>query len=182
MGYHTTPALITDNIELLGKIKAAIDRGESIKLSVPAGDNISYNQWRLRRTLAATDFHPEVMEGFFVGLGKSTTIRIETENSCLSVEPRVGKKGTKALNMELLTMTEDSVIAQLSKYEGSLLTVKFKPTPDYDEVAFVGSLQDIQWLAHLNTRTENDDGTISYVCEKVETKAGFGMLDVSQED
>ena len=59
MGYSTRPSMVEDQVELLQEIKTTvIDGNEKLKLTIRDGDNVSTEQWRLRRLLAATDRHP----------------------------------------------------------------------------------------------------------------------------
>ena len=177
MGYHTTPALIEDNIELLTQIKKAIDSDTALKYDIPPEDNISYIQYKLRRVLAAADNHPEIMHGIFHGLGQLTTIRVEFEQHRLSIEPKKGGKGSKTLYLSVAQKTEDDIYRELEEYAGSMLTISFKPSPEWDLGEFVNTLSTLDWKLHLQTKEESEDGTLSFACEKIEEAAGFDVLD-----
>lgn len=177
MGYNTTPILVEDNEHLLTQIKQAIDSHSALKYNIPTGGNISYIQYKLRRILAAADNHPETLDGIFHGLGQRTTIRVEFEQHRLSLEPKKGLKGSKSLTLEVAQKSEEDIYRELETYAGSMLTISFKPSSSWDLGNFIETLSSLDWKLHLQTKEEEADGTLSFACEKVESSAGFGVLD-----
>ena len=181
MGYNTSPALIEDNVYLLQRIRDAVNNSSAFKIVVSRADNISSEQYKVRRVLAATDNHPEVLGGMFRGLGSRTTVRVEYAHGRLSIEPRAGSRGSHTLEFTQATLHEDEAIEELRNYQGSMTTIKFIPSDNLDDGTLVLKLAQIGWDIHLSTKTTNDDDSTSYVVEKKVEEPGFGILDRSPE-
>lgn len=181
MGYHTNPSMVEENKTILTSILAAITRGEGIHFSVDNGANISTEQWRLRRILAATDYHPEVCGGVFAGLGQKCTIRVEMDTLQLNVIPKaVGRKsqGSK-LSMTEVVPTEMDMISKLRDpgHTENLTILSFEPSQIYEINEFTTALDDIGWKLHPKT-VEIEGNKIHCVVERCasDEPTGFDIL------
>ena len=175
MGYSTRPSMVEDQVGLLQDIKTTvIDNKEKLKLTIRDGDNISTEQWRLRRLLAATDRHPRAAEGKFFGMGQA--VRIKVEGLTLVVVPRIGVSLTKA------NPTEGDAMLSIQGYQGDIFMLTFEPSSDFNEASFAGGLLSFGWILHRNTKQEAENNMISYVAERLEmSETGFDLIGKTDE-
>lgn len=185
MGYHTSPYMVEENKELLGVILAAITHETNAVLDVAPGLNISTEQYRLRRILAATDNHREVCGGVFAGLGQRCTIRVKFEANQLEVTPKASPrgKGTMKLGLTEVVPNEMDMLTKLRSPEhmDNITVLNFEPSPIYNIEEFTTALSDIGWTIHANTLTL-DDKRISVAVERdaATEPTGFDILERTQ--
>ena len=175
MGYSTRPSMVEDQVELLQEIKTTVVEGnEKLRLSIRDGDNISTEQWRLRRLLAATDRHPQAAGGKFFGMGQA--VRIKVEGLALIVVPKIGASLTKA------NPTEADAMLEIQGFQGDIFMLTFEPSPEFNEASFAGGLLTFGWILHMNTKQIGDDGIISYAAERLDVnETGFDLIGKTDE-
>lgn len=168
MGYSTRPELVTDNVEFLKTVKDSVESGREVELEVPSEENISSEQYKIRRLLAACDNHPEVLGGMFAGLGQRVSIKRDPSTRTLTLTQRsTSKTGKINLNVKTKVKDERSVLSQLASYEGEITTVTFSPSEDFTEEKLEENLALAGWELHSNSRMENDDATLTYGVERI---------------
>jgi len=177
VGYNTRPEMVVANAPLLHQIKERLGAGQEMRLRIASEDNISTEQYRMRRVLAATDRHPEVMNGDFAGLGSRVTVSIDMTSRSIIIRPR---GGAIALNFEVSRFTQDDALRNASTYSGSMLVLEFYPSDIYDQDRFISDLAELGFTLILETMTQDTDGKLSYAAERIEVPSdlpeGFGAL------
>lgn len=183
MGYNTNPGMVIDNEDILNTILAAITLGRAVKFNVTTGVNISSEQYRLRRILAATDNHQLALDGRFARLGSLCTIRVLFDEHQLLILPRGQTKGPTPLSLSHAKTTELDIPSMLADFPGSMQVIEFTPSSDFNLPQFKEDLSKLGWILHTTTRTEDDDGIVSFAVERSEPEEarGFGALGLSQE-
>ncbi len=178
MGYNTRPEMVEANAAILRQIKERLGVGQELHLRIAAEQNISTEQYRLRRVLAATDRHPEVMGGEFCRLGSLTTVSIDMASRSVVVKPR---GGAIALNFEVARFSEADALRTAATYSGSMLVLEFHPSGTFDLDGFTSDLAELGFRLVPETMTQDVGGQISYAAERLESKSalpeGFEALE-----
>ena len=174
--------MVTDNLNLLTAIQQAINQDEPLTLDVEEGANISTEQYKLRRVLAATDTHRQVEAGKFAGLGSLCTIRVLYEEQKLLIRRRKTKKENNkaALLITPSLKDENTILKTLSSYPGDMTVIEFKPTSLFNLPEFEEELKRAGWTLFPKTKTELEDGLLTFAMERrqeEEDKRGFDFLD-----
>lgn len=186
MGYHTNPLMVEENKGLLTSILSAVTNEQPLDLDVDKGLNISTEQYRLRRILAATDNHPDVCGGVFAGLGKRCTIRVKMETMQLRVVPKTTPRsaGSMKLGLTEVVPNEIDMITRVRdpEHTENITILLFEPSPAYDVDEFTVALADAGWLLHHSTITLVE-GKISAAVERIasDEPTGFGVLNRTQK-
>lgn len=181
MGYHTNPWMVEENKELLASILLAITNEASVDFKVAPGLNISTEQYRLRRILAATDYHPDACGGVFAELGQKCTIRVLFKEGILKVTPRAtaGAQRPSKLDLTEVTPNEIDMIARVRSPEHTenITVLFFEPSPAYNVDEFEVALRDAGWELHRSTISLSD-GKISAAVERIasDEPSGFEIL------
>ena len=178
MGYHTNPNMVEENKDILTAILHAITNEGSVSFDVPRDINISTEQWRLRRILAAADYHTSACGGLFAGLGQLSTIRIDLQTHQLTVVPRTTGRKSPKLSITEVIDTELDVIANLQEpnQAGNIIILDFEPTPAYDTEEFEAALLAIGWELHRSTLTlDPEKGRLSVAVERIEISTAHGF-------
>lgn len=174
VGYNTRPEMVTDNIDLLTRIKRAVELGEELKFKVKEEAMVSTEQYRLRRILAATDIHRSAYGGEFAGLGAAVSLKMDASRGTIIVTPRVG------VRLEEYKASERDALDVLSEAKGSMAMVEFTPSEEFALDQFVRRAFELGWIIHTSTRTETEDGAVSFAAERRESadssNVGFGVL------
>lgn len=169
MGYSTHPGLVTENAELLSEIRDTLERGENLLLTIKG--NVSSEQYRLNRILAACERHPEALRGEFVGLRAKASITVEGTNLLIKLKGGI-------VNFSRAKRSLEGEIRRIKAYPGNMDQVSFHPLPSDGDIS--EHFSQIGWHVHLNTRTEDTDGEVSYLVERIKEgeseKGGFNRF------
>lgn len=175
MGYSTRPEMISENAEILSRIRDAITKGESLRLRVRDQATISTEQYRLRRVLAACDNHPSAYGGEFARLGQQVTLKVDAENGYIVASPKAG-----VLLLDEFRASERDALEFLREAKGSLTMLEFFPSPEFNIDEFVRRAFDLGWTVHPSTATKNSEGKIEVAAERNDEtpseSSGFGAL------
>lgn len=163
MGYATRPEIVEQNTEILSKIKTAIDRGDSIKFRIRDSGEISREQYRLRRILAATDNHPLASGGEFARLGARTALRIDAVNSTIIASPR-----STISTIEAYRANERDALTYLDEAKGSLAMIEFYPSDSFSIEAFSKAALEKGWKLFPEAGEASSDGKLSMPAERAE--------------
>jgi hypothetical protein len=159
MGYNTTPALIEQNEELLDKILAATAAGREIKLRASDGE-ISSEQYKLRRVLAATDSHRSFKGGKFAGLGQRVLLKLDTARNEIIVKPKRG------VSIEEYRANENDALSSLRETSGSMAMLEFYPSDSFSLDYFCTIADREGWTIVRETLSEEKGGKISIAAER----------------
>jgi hypothetical protein len=173
VGYNTSPKLVEQNETLLDSILTAVNAGQEKRFTVRAPANISAEQYRLRRVLAACDAHKLACNGKFAGLGQRVSLRIDHELDQLVVRPAGG------VSIEEFRPSEKDAIDFLIDAKGSLVMIEFYPSPSFDRERLHAEGLRNGWAIVLATEDIAEDGKRTYAAERVEEVAkpsGFAAL------
>lgn len=169
MGYSTNAALVEENWEVLTLIKEGLYNGKNTILAVDEGENISSEQYKLRRILASADRHPEACRGEFANLGQAVTLNVEGRT--IIVKPR----GKLSLSKALPTI--ETELSRLESFQGSIEMVTFAVPEDATDDMIVTLFHAAEWELHISTRQDNEDGTRMYAVERItEESSAFDRL------
>ena len=181
MGYHTNPWMVDENKDILTAILSGISNDQPTELSVAKCLNISTEQYRLRRILAATDYHPEACGGVFAGLGQRCTIRVDMSKHQLVVVPKTTPRGVGTMKLGLTEVipNEIDMITKVKSpdHTENITILSFEPSPAYDVTEFGQALGDAGWTIHLSTLIISD-ARITVAVERITTDepSGFDIL------
>lgn len=170
MGYNTNPGLIYNNVDLLRKIKEAVQSGQEIRFKTE-GD-IDSEHYKLRRILAATDRHRSAHGGDFAGLGASVSIKVDAERSLLILRPRTG------VRIEEYRPDEQFALEALEEAIGSLTLLEFWPTKQFKFSEFQAMAARRGWTIVESTMSKGEDGKLTVAAEKNDQvgDVGFNLL------
>ena len=174
MGYNTKAEMVEQGSELLSSILSSVEKGEELKLRVRDSNEISTEQYRLRRLLAATDNHPAAYGGKFARLGQRVLLRVDAERGLILVQP----KGN--INVETYKTNENDALSFLSEAKGSLTMLEFFPSSSFSLEDFLEAGKKIGWTIHSATFSKGENGKIELAAERIEETAressGFDIL------
>lgn len=185
MGYHTNPWMVEENKDLLASILLAITNESSVDFKVAPGLNISTEQYRLRRILAATDYHPDACGGVFAELGSKCTIRVLFKESILKVVPRTTARAQRPAKLDLTEVVPNEVDmlsrVRSPEHTENITILSFEPSPTYNVDEFEQALSDAGWTLHRST-ISLANGRISAAVERnaSDEPAGFDILERSK--
>lgn len=163
MGYATKPHLIHENVPLLERILERIDRGEELRFRVEDNAEISSEQYKLRRILAACDNHPLELGGKFARLGKRVTLRIDGTNGLIIASPRT----SSSPSLEEFRANESDALDFLSSAKGELTILEFFPSSSFRAEEFERRAEKLGWKVFVDLIEKDEKGKVSLPAERI---------------
>jgi hypothetical protein len=188
MGYSTNPGLVEGHADILRQIKTAIDLGVEIRFKIPP-DQLSSEQYRLRRILKAADVHKTACGGEFAGLGSLVTLSLDAEREEIVVRSRYGRSLGRASAEKGTLPTkrydgrrkepehfadENDALEVLRKSRADMQMLEFSPSPEFDEPTFRQRAESIGWIL-TDEPIIVEDGSVIFGAER-KRGGGFSTL------